>query len=52
MDRVLPEPVAGSEDPDGFVRRIVGALVEELTAAAAGNYPAARLERFRRLAAE
>ncbi|MDH6113847.1 acetyl-CoA carboxylase beta subunit [Kitasatospora sp. MAP12-15] len=52
VDRVLPEPVPGSEDPDGFVRRIVSALSEELATAAAGDYPAARLERFRRLALE
>nr|WP_035797481.1 carboxyl transferase domain-containing protein [Kitasatospora mediocidica] len=49
VDRVLAEPVPGSEDPDGFMRCIVTALREELTATAGGDYPAARLERFRGL---
>ncbi|MFI9274388.1 carboxyl transferase domain-containing protein [Kitasatospora sp. NPDC052896] len=48
VDRVLPEPVPGSEDPDGFVRRVVGLLEEELARAAALS-PDARLDRFRRL---
>lgn len=45
VDRILPE------DPDGLLPRVVAAVVQELSAAAHAAHPAARIERFRRLAA-
>ncbi|MDH6575380.1 carboxyl transferase domain-containing protein [Kitasatospora sp. MAP5-34] len=50
VDRILPEPVAASDDPSDFVRRTVSTIEAELATAAATPYPAARLSRFRNLA--